>query len=230
MLLPARRPTLARWRALSGTTFSLLRSLEYERLAGLRLTGRVLDVGGGLRNDYTHLFELAGTLDSVNIDPTRRPSCLADLNRAWPLAASCYDGVISLNTLEHLVNDRLALAEMARILKPGGVAYLVVPFIYRVHGSPYDYHRHTAAAWIEMLVAAGFARSQIQVEPLAFGRLASGFALVEFLWPPPARWLMKKAVMLAMVAREALRRGPVAEEMDVPLGYFITAVKESRPG
>jgi SAM-dependent methyltransferase len=224
MILPPRPLTLARWWRHSGTQFSLLRSLEYESIEGLHFTGLVLDVGGGHRNSYVHLLQIEGTLETLNIDPTMRPTYLADLNGRLPIPSNRFDYLISLNTLEHVADDHNALSEMCRVLRPGGVAHLVVPFLYRVHGSPNDYHRHTASAWAHMLTAVGFAVSSIQIEPLGFGRLASAFALSEFLFPTPMRWLFKKTALLLSMAREAIRRTP-QDEFDAPLGYHIVARK-----
>jgi SAM-dependent methyltransferase len=226
MILPPRSLTLARWWRHSGTQFSLLRSLEYESIEGLRLTEMVLDVGGGQRNSYVHLLRIEGTLETVNIDPSMQPTYLADLNGPLPIASDRFDHLISLNTLEHIANDRNALREMCRVLKPGGAARIIVPFLYRVHGSPNDYHRHTASAWTQMLTEAGFAPDTIRIEPLGFGRLASGFALSEFLFPTPVHWLLRKIVLALSIAREAIRRAP-PEEFDMPLGYHIVARKSA---
>lgn len=224
MILPVREPTFARWLKLSGMQFSLLRSLEYERIEGLRLSGLVLDVGGGIRNSYVHLLQIEDTLESVNIDPTMEPTYLADLNGQLAIPSNRYDNVICFNTLEHISNDRNALRQMCRVLKPGGTAHITAPFVYRVHGAPSDFHRHTAYAWEEMLVEAGFELSSITIEPLAFGRFVSAFALVEFFFPLPLRWILKKLVMLAVVLREMVRRQPQGE-CDMPLGYYIVARK-----
>jgi ubiquinone/menaquinone biosynthesis C-methylase UbiE len=160
------------------------------------------------------------------------PTFLADLNAALPIPPGRYDALISLNTLEHVAQDRVALREMCRVLKPGAEAHLVVPFLYRVHGSPNDYHRHTASAWTALLREAGFAPESIQVIPLAFGRLASAFALAEFLFPTPARWLLKRTVLLLSLAYERVwawyqhaLRGRPPGEFDQPLGYHLVARK-----
>ena len=42
--------------------------------------------------------------------------------------AGAFDGVVSLDVLEHVPDYRAALAEFARVLKPGGVLVLTVPF------------------------------------------------------------------------------------------------------
>jgi SAM-dependent methyltransferase len=53
-----------------------------------------------------------------------------------PLDDVCVDCVISANLLEHLSNDRKALAEMFRVLRPGGQAVVVVP----AGAGAYDYY------------------------------------------------------------------------------------------
>jgi ubiquinone/menaquinone biosynthesis C-methylase UbiE len=47
--------------------------------------------------------------------------------RACPLPADSIDAVVLLNVLEHIDDDVKALHEVARILKPGGLAHIEVP-------------------------------------------------------------------------------------------------------
>jgi len=51
----------------------------------------------------------------------------ADLARL-PLPDGAFDLVISSHTLEHVADDRGAMAEMARVLRPGGTALLMFPY------------------------------------------------------------------------------------------------------
>jgi SAM-dependent methyltransferase len=46
---------------------------------------------------------------------------------ALPLEDACLDGAVSSNLLEHVPDDRQALAEIRRILRPGARAVIVVP-------------------------------------------------------------------------------------------------------
>jgi hypothetical protein len=51
--------------------------------------------------------------------------------------------VLCLSVLEHTKHPQLAVDEMRRILKPGGICLVSVPFTFHLHDSPYDYWRFT---------------------------------------------------------------------------------------
>lgn len=54
----------------------------------------------------------------------------ADL-RSLPFADASYDVLIASHVLEHIQEDRQALREIRRVLKPGGIAILPVPLVGR---------------------------------------------------------------------------------------------------
>jgi SAM-dependent methyltransferase len=74
-----------------------------------------------LGSDYS-----AGTLEALGIALPGVPLLRFDL-RQCPLPDACVDAVVMLNVLEHIDRDLDALRQIARILKPGGVAILEVP-------------------------------------------------------------------------------------------------------
>jgi SAM-dependent methyltransferase len=47
--------------------------------------------------------------------------------RRLGIAGASLDAVVALHVLEHVDDDRAALAEIRRVLRPGGVAILAVP-------------------------------------------------------------------------------------------------------
>jgi SAM-dependent methyltransferase len=49
---------------------------------------------------------------------------------ALPFKAASFDAVSSIAVLEHVVEHERAMAEIARVLKPGGRAYVAVPHSY----------------------------------------------------------------------------------------------------
>jgi len=203
----------------------LLRLLEYEALSlHLGTLGQALDVGGGRRADYISSLFRGQRLDSINADPVMAPTVTADLEGGLPFGTAAYDTVLSLNTLEHLRNDGFVLREMLRVLRPGGRLLLGVPFLYPVHASPSDYHRHTEHAWEALLVEAGFSPEDIDIHPLSLGSSAAALSLVEMSLPVPLR-VAARAVALGFAVLKARRRSGDGGRT-VPLGYFVVALKK----
>lgn len=66
------------------------------------------------------------TYESVDLLPLPHVTTIADLT-ALPHGSGSFDGIVSVHVLEHLDDDRAAIAEMARVLRPGGWAVVNVP-------------------------------------------------------------------------------------------------------
>jgi len=225
------RSTFSRWLHLSRGSRSLLRSLQYERLEGIEIEGKSIDLGGGAKADYLDLIRIKGSLESININPAMKPDITADLNKPLPIETGTYDNVISFNTFEHIKNEDLLMTEMLRIMKPGGSAHIMVPFLFREHGSPQDYSRHTASWWIDKLTESGAAAGSISVEPLVWSRTASAIANLE---EGSSGKITRKVVMLYDAVKqlrwhgmERLPAGPARKYSPCALGYYITFRKES---
>ncbi len=112
------------------------------------IRGAVLEVQEG---DYTRDFggervERGDVLDANPDNP--RATIAADLRRAEAIPTASYDCFILTQTL-HVIDDMgAALAECARILKPGGVLLLTFPCLSRVcleYGDDGDFWRLTEA-------------------------------------------------------------------------------------
>lgn len=72
------------------------------------------------------------------------------------ITSSFYDVVLFTEVLEHIPNPNLALSEIGRILKAGGLIVLTVPFMHKIHEAPYDYYRYTEFGLEHMLKQNGF--------------------------------------------------------------------------
>jgi len=60
-----------------------------------------------------------------------------------PLADASVDGVWIQAVLEHVLQPDRVVAEIHRVLKPGGVVYAEIPFMQTVHEGAYDFTRFT---------------------------------------------------------------------------------------
>lgn len=56
---------------------------------------------------------------------------------------SHFHSVVAVEVFEHLKDPSKAASEVYRVLKVNGVALISVPFMFRIHGDPYDYNRFT---------------------------------------------------------------------------------------
>jgi SAM-dependent methyltransferase len=82
-----------------------------------------------------------------------------DLHDLHEVNDSSFDLAILDQTLEHLADPERALAEVKRVLVPGGVAIVTTPFLVPVHLGPGfgDYYRWTPAGLAAALERCGFA-------------------------------------------------------------------------
>jgi SAM-dependent methyltransferase len=54
-----------------------------------------------------------------------------------------FNAVVCWSVLEHVPEPHKAIAEMHRVLKPGGVIWVQLPFLFPYHADPHDYWRVT---------------------------------------------------------------------------------------
>jgi SAM-dependent methyltransferase len=76
-----------------------------------------------------------------------------------PLQGECFDLVTCIDVIEHLTDDRRAIAELVRVLRPGGRLVLSVPafmFLWGDHDTMYGHQRrYTTGEVREKLQVAG---------------------------------------------------------------------------
>lgn len=99
---------------------------------------KVLDIGSG-NMDQDVNFPNRTTFD---IDPARKPQIVGDAHEL-PFENASFSCILCSEVLEHLYDPRKAIAEMYRVLKPGGIVVLTTRFIFPVHDAPHDYFRFT---------------------------------------------------------------------------------------
>ncbi len=108
-----------------------------------RLPGRVLENGCGVGSYVQRLAPLAAQVVGLEYDFERArqahaasPLIVNAAGEELPFPDGYFDAVLSHEVLEHVRDDRAALAEMVRVLRPGGRILLFVPN----RGYPFETH------------------------------------------------------------------------------------------
>jgi SAM-dependent methyltransferase len=121
---------------------------------------RLLDVGSADGPSVGWLS--AGQLVSLDLDPRglRPPTGICGSVLALPFADASFEVVSAFDVLEHCDPEALALAELSRVLEPGGRLLLSVP-AYQWAWSDHDvanghHRRYTRPRAVRAVQAAGF--------------------------------------------------------------------------
>ncbi len=104
----------------------------------------VLVVGGGTIGSGLEALYQDDRIDIIAFDvfPSKHTHFVAD-GHAIPLSDESVDAVIIQAVLEHVLDPQDVVAEIYRVLRPGGLVYADTPFLQHVHEGPYDFTRFT---------------------------------------------------------------------------------------
>ncbi len=149
--------------------------------------GRLLDVGCGSRPFLQLLADHSTRAFGVEIDRQRYGRVRAESGErlvaetesnedvpqpdAWadglrlPFDDCIFETVVSFQVLEHVPKPSVLMAEMCRVLTPGGTLVLTAPHIWGIHEEPHDYFRFTPFGLRHLAESAGLTVEQ--VTPLA---------------------------------------------------------------
>jgi SAM-dependent methyltransferase len=165
------------------------------------VTGRTLDVGCG-QKPYRHLFASTEYIGLELDTPENRMCKQADYfydGRTFPFDSGSFDSVVCSQVLEHVFEPSAFLSEIHRVLKPGGVLLLTVPFVWDEHEQPFDFARYSTFGLRYVLERAGF-RVDVLEKSVADGRLLFQLAnaMAYKRWRSVNRWRMLLITVVAM--------------------------------
>lgn len=107
---------------------------------------RILVIGGSIDGSGIRALKDNLSADAILIesDVAHGPNTniIFDSHQV-PFNDDSFDLVIVQAVLEHVLDPFACVAEIYRVLKPGGSVYAETPFIQQVHGGQYDFHRFT---------------------------------------------------------------------------------------
>ena len=118
------------------------------------VTNRVAVVSGSITEPELRLLDSEIAVDFLNF--ADKPE-LFDLQKdwskpSWDIFVGAYDLVLCEQVLEHLLNPKLAVENLALLLRPGGVLHLSVPSVNNRHGEPTYFYSGFAPQALEFWV------------------------------------------------------------------------------
>ena len=227
------------------TTLSLLpTSLVGRWLAdnASAVRGDLLDLGAGNQPFRPWYGPLAKTVIAMDVAPAPGLSVLS-MASPLPFQAESFDTILCTSVLEHVDDAEQAVAEMARVLRPGGHLIITAPFLYPTHEAPYDYWRVTHYGLTTVLRRHGLEVGDVAAQGGPF-LLAAHYligALVQALQLLATRLgrvggLLDNRVVRALIAapqvalrsRLSYRLSPLSRAAS--LGYMAVAAKPAAAG
>lgn len=223
----------------------LLRMLD--RYVGPGAAGEVLDFGCGPGGMLRHLGRY-GRAQGVDADEQavelgrRRGAGTVTLltSPRLPFDDGSFGLVTALDVLEHLDDDHGALAEIRRVLRPGGALLVTVPAYRSLWGlqDEVSHHRrrYVAGELRERLRSSGFEIrrlsyfNSILFPPIAAVRIARRLRRAPPAFKSDLHMHSADSVLNGMLARLFGLEAGVVERVDVPFGVSIVALAHRPPG
>jgi SAM-dependent methyltransferase len=240
---PARHPALFALRCVIDVQLATIARPLRPAIRSLR--GKVLDVGAG-QSPWRDWLPPGAAYHGIDVGHADEFGMMGEQpdveyydGYIMPLPNDDFDAALCIEVLEHAPDPSLLLAEVARVLRPGGTLILTVPWSARRHHIPHDYHRFTRERLAVLLVRAGFANIVIRERGNDVAAIANKMIVLcmRLVRPRPLRrvvWTwpllalagpVAAAFLVAAHCSLALRLG----SRDDPLGYFVTAERTRPP-
>lgn len=167
------------------------------------LSGNVLDIGCGKMKYKNFILSGKNVNKYTGLDLEEGKftySVKADLywdGNKIPLEDNSVDSAILFEVIEHCPDPKIVIKEAYRVLKPGGTILFSTPYIYPLHGMPYDYNRPSPSGLEKLFTDAGFSKTTIE----AGGKWDASLAQMIAIWitKRPMPKIFRKILRLVFV-------------------------------
>lgn len=184
---------------------------------------RVLCIGAGGKLDEMIRAGTASDVTVIDIDPLRKPDIIMDATRL-AFENERFDAVFMMEVLEHVKEPFVAISEVQRVLKEGGVFVLSTPFTFGIHEAPYDFYRFTRYGLLHML--SSFSGVSVRERNGYYASIVVLF--MRTIFSPGKRRMLIGGVLIILglpffLMLHLLDR--VVRDEGSTTGYFVTAFK-----
>lgn len=133
-----------------------------------KFSGHLLDVGCGrmpykdflLKNNYITKYTGLDIETALVYEEGVKPDFTWD-GVTMPFADNSFDTLMATEVLEHCPDPARIVNEMKRVLKPGGLIFFTVPFLWYLHEVPHDEYRYTPFALERIFTGCGMEEVKI---------------------------------------------------------------------
>ena len=187
------------------------------KIALKEFKGNLLDIGCGkmpyknyiLENSTVENFVGLDIDNALEYDKNIKPDYTWN-GKVMPFEDNSFGCALGTEVLEHCPDPEVVLKEVHRVLKPEGIFFFTVPFLWNLHEVPHDAYRYTPFSLERHLKNSGFKNIEIK----ATGGWHAAMAQMLGLWVRRAPMSEKKRYYLAIILK------PI-------IGYLIKKDKNS---
>jgi SAM-dependent methyltransferase len=205
-----------------------------EAAAAVEPGGLVLDVGAGdapYRELFGHVTYMTVDWEHSVHEGALESDVVASAD-SLPIDDAACDAVLLTQVLEHVPDPRQVLAEIRRVLRPGGSLYLTAPLVWELHEQPFDYYRFTNAGLRVLVEAAGFEGVRIRGRNDCFTTVAQLLRNMGHIMGrrPDGLDACREEVAAGLIelADRIAQLAPLDASRILPLGYTLIAQRPDK--
>lgn len=170
--------------------------------------GTLLDIGCGKMPYKAYILSHSNVKEYLGLDlenaleydAATKPNFTWD-GKTMPFKDNTFECALGTEVLEHCPEPELVLKEVYRVLKPQGVFFFTVPFLWNLHEVPNDEYRYTPFAIKRHLENSGFKKIEIK----ATGGWHASMAQMLGLWVRRSPMGRAKRQFLSLILKTIIK-------------------------
>lgn len=201
---------------------SILRRAQLDYIPTIRLKGDVIDLGAkSSENSYFALLckDDVKTFTFADYYHDGPDIVQIDFEKKFKVPDESFDTILAFNVLEHIFNYDQFISECHRIARNGASFHLLIPFLWKFHEDPFDFHRYTHQALERILDKHSW--EIVSIAPTVDGQFAVTCSMFESYLPS---FLRRHFQSLALFI-DRLIAVKTNRKVTFPLGYNVHARK-----